>query len=81
MSLCIRSSDNKAASVGGLFLRLMFGEAFPLFGHPQYGRAFVFIVGCTSPKRTATSFSPAPRKPPTPTINAVTSRTCRTGRP
>ena len=30
-----------------------------------------FMVGCTASNGTATSFSPAPRKPPTPTISAT----------
>ena len=31
-----------------------------------------FMVGCTVSNGTATSFSPAPRKPPTPAIGATT---------
>src|SRR5262249_49336866 len=30
-----------------------------------------FIVGCTASKGTATSFSPAPKKPPTPTMSVA----------
>src|SRR2546421_10862399 len=59
--IAVRSYLYPGAAFSASFVVLMIGHHLLLS----------FVLNCTELKGTATSFSPAPRNPPTPTISAM----------